>query len=99
MQPVMRGTLVLASLGLAFNVLLWSVPLFVGAAALPHALFPDSAPTLARALETAESTAKPTPSLQDALLQLFGAESEALHVAGVGLQPDPPSDLAAHADH
>src|SRR6266545_2481886 len=94
----MRGTLAMASSGLAFNFVLWTVPVLVGAAALPHALFPDHTPTLAQALDSVERTAGPTPSLPDALVQLIGAESEAMHVAGVALQPNPPANLAQQAN-
>jgi hypothetical protein len=94
-----RIPILMATLGLAFNLLLWSVPAFVAASALPHAVFPDNAPTLSGALAQAEHAAGPMPSLPDALLQLIGAESEALQVAGLGLQTPPPADLAPRADH
>jgi hypothetical protein len=73
----------MAALGLAFNVMLWSLPVLVGA----------------KALAAAERSAGPTPGLLDALTQLIGAEVEALEVAGVGLQQPPPADLAPRATH
>jgi hypothetical protein len=71
----------------------------VGASALPHLIFQNNAPTLAQALASAESAAGRTVSLPEALLQLVGAESEALEVAGMGLQQPIPPDLASRADH
>ena len=95
---MLRVPLLVATLGLALNVMLWTVPILVAGAALPGALFPDTVPTLSAALHTAEHNALPTPGVPDALLQLVGAEAEALHVAGQAIQqPDRP-DLAAHAD-
>ena len=98
----MRGTLGAATLGLAVNFILWSIPVVVGATALPHALFPEAAPPLAQALSMmspSASYASSAPSLSDALLQLVGAESEALHVAGVALQQPLPPDIGSQADH
>jgi hypothetical protein len=98
----MRGSLGMATLGLAINFVLWSIPVVVGATALPHALFPDSTPTLAQALATlspSAPTASPALSLSDALLQLVGAESEAMHVAGAALQQPLPADIGPQADH
>jgi hypothetical protein len=90
----------IATLGLAVNLALWSIPLVVGASAAPQLLSADPVPTLAQALSAVERTAGPVPSLPEALLQLIGAESEALEVAGFGLQPGPlPDDLASHANH
>jgi hypothetical protein len=89
----------MATLGLAVNFVLWSVPLTVGAAGLPHALFPNSMPDLARLLAAAPRTEGPTPNLMNALTQLIGAESEALQVAGEALQQPLPLDIAPRADH
>ena len=86
----------MASLGLAFNLFLWSIPAVVAAATIPHVLFPNSGPTLAQAIDI---TQKHSPSMADALTQLIAAESEALQVAGEGLQSPPPADLAQQADH
>jgi hypothetical protein len=94
-----RAPLLLASFGLALNVMLWCVPGMVAASALPHAFVPDSMPTLAAALARAERDTGDTPSVPDALLRLIGAESEALQVAGLGLQQPAPADLAARANH
>jgi hypothetical protein len=96
---MLKGALTLASLGLAFNVILWSVPGMVAASALPHALFPEAMPALSQALASAEGRTGATVSLPDALLQLIGAESEALEVANAALQPGtPPADLSARAN-
>jgi hypothetical protein len=95
---MLKGPLLFASFGLALNVVLWSVPGMVGASALPHLVFPDNAPTLAQALASAERGAGVTPSLPDALMLLIGAESEALQVAGMGLQQPTPADLAPRAN-
>jgi hypothetical protein len=88
----------MAALGLAFNVILWSLPALVGAAALPHAIF-SAAPRSSEVLSAAERAAGPTPSLFDALTQLIGAEAEALEVTGLALQQPIPLDLAPRADH
>ena len=96
---MIRGALGLASFGLAFNLFLWSIPVVVAAAAVPHAIFGDSAPMLSQALAQVERNAGSTPSLADALVQLVAAESEALQVAGAGLQTPPPANLATQADH
>jgi hypothetical protein len=96
---MLRGPLIMATFGLAFSAMLWIVPAMVAASAAPHLFAPNIAPTLAQVLATAERTAGLTPSLPDALMQLIGAESEALEVAGLGLQQPRPADLAARADH
>jgi hypothetical protein len=88
----------MATLGLACNIILWSVPVLVSAAALPHALFPAHAPTSARVLATATRSSGQAPSLPDAFVHLIGAESEALEVAGLALQQPLPRDLAPRAD-
>jgi hypothetical protein len=88
----------MATFGLACNFMLWTVPAFVGATALPHALFPNSTPNLSQALGRGERTSGPTPSLLDALTQLIGAESEAMQVAALGLQQPTPPDLAPRAN-
>jgi hypothetical protein len=94
-----KGPLMFASFGLALNVVLWSVPGMIVASAVPRLILQDKAPTLAQALASAERLAGNTPSLPDALLQLVGAESEALEVAGMGLRQPTPPDLASRADH
>jgi hypothetical protein len=88
----------MATFGLAINLMLWSVPLTVGAAGLPHALFPTSMPDLAQVLDAAQRTSGPSTNLLDALVQLVGAESEALQVAGIALQQPLPADIAPRAD-
>jgi hypothetical protein len=88
----------MATLGLALNLLLWSVPAALGAAALPHALFPNDTPDLASTLSGAPGTPGATPSLLEALVQLVGAESDALQVAGLGLQQPAAPDLAPRAN-
>ena len=89
----------MASLGLALNLMLWSVPALVGASAVPHLVLPNTAPTLAETLAAVENKSGVTPSLPEALVQLIGAEAEALQVAGQGLQQPLPDDLAAKANH
>jgi len=93
-----KGPLWLASIGLALNLVLWGVPGMVMASGAAHLVLPDSTPDIAQALRTVEIGSGPTPSLLDALVQLVGAESEALQVAGLGLQQPPPSDLAPRAN-
>jgi hypothetical protein len=88
----------LATFGLACSFVLWTVPAFVAAAALPHALFPNTAPTLSEVIASAERTSGPTPNLLDALTRLIGAESEAMQVAAAGLQQPTPPDLAPRAN-
>jgi hypothetical protein len=78
--------------------MLWTVPAFVAAAALPHALFPNSAPSMSEVIASAGRTAGPTPNLLDALTGLIGAESDAMHVAALGLQQPTPPDLAPRAN-
>jgi hypothetical protein len=96
---MLRAPIFMATFGLAVNVMLWTVPAYVGASALPHVLFPTNTPSLAEALASAERNAGSPPSLPDALLQLVGAESEALQVAGLGLNAPSPADLGPRADH
>ena len=93
-----KGPLVLASFGLALNLFLWGVPGLVAAAAAAHLVLPDRTPTISEALGRLESSSGPTPSLEDALIKLLGAESEALNVAGAGLQQPTPPDLAPRAN-
>jgi hypothetical protein len=89
----------MATLGLACNLLLWTVPASVGAAGLAHVFLRDTAPALADSLQTpARRTDGVTPNLLTALRQLIGAESEALQVAGLGLQQPTPADLGPRAD-
>ncbi len=96
---MLEGPLLLATFGLAFNLFLWGIPGMIGAAGIAHALFPASTPTLAESLGTLERNAGVTPSLPDALVQLIGAEVEAMHVAGDGLQQPTPEDLVPRANH
>jgi hypothetical protein len=88
----------MAALGLACNFMLWTVPALVGAAALPHALFPNTTPTLSQALASAERPSGATPTLLQALTNLIGAESEAMEVAALGLQQPTPAGLAPRAN-
>ena len=94
---MLRASTLLAALGLALNVMLWSVPGLVAASALPHAVLPESAPTLPSLLASAERAAGPTPGVPDALVQLIGAEAEALQVAGAALRQPAPADLGPTA--
>jgi hypothetical protein len=95
---MLRPPLLLATFGLACSFVLWTVPAFVAAAAVPHALFPNSAPSLSQVIALAERTSGPTPNLLDALTRLIGAESEAMQVAAAGLQQPTPPDLGPRAD-
>jgi hypothetical protein len=88
----------MATAGLAINLMLWGVPGMVGASALPHLIAPDRAPTLAQTLFNAGRSSGKTPSVPDALMQLIGAEAEALQVAGAALQQPTPADLAPRAN-
>jgi hypothetical protein len=92
-------SIVASTLGIAANLTLWSVPLLVGASAVPTLLSPHNAPTLAQALTSAEHNAGQTPGLLDGLTQLIGAESEALDVAGAGLAQPTSVDLGPRAEH
>ena len=83
---MVRVTVLLATLGLAINVILWSVPGLVAARGMARVASPDLAPNLAEALRAARAEAGPTPSLKDALIGLLGAEAEALEVAGAAIQ-------------
>src|SRR4051794_20757473 len=94
----MRASLVVASFGLAVNFILWTVPIVVGAATLPHDFFPESAPALADTLRHAEHTSGAPPSLPAALVQLTGAEPAALPAAGRALQQPLPADIGPQAD-
>jgi hypothetical protein len=87
----------LATFGLALNLLLWGVPGMLAAGASAHELMPDLTPTLAQALTPIARERSSNETLPDALMQLVGAESEALQVAGLGLQQPTPPDLAHRA--
>jgi len=95
---MLKGPLVLASFGLALNLFVWGVPGMVAASGAAHLLLPAQTPSLSQALGSLERTAGPTPSLPDALIQLIGAESEALQVAGDGLTQPAPEDLVPRAN-
>jgi hypothetical protein len=95
---MLRGPIFLATLGLAVNVLLWSVPAQAAVGALPHLLFAQALPAFPQALASAERSAGQAPSLPNALMVLIGAESEALEVAGLGLKQPTPPDLGPRAD-
>jgi hypothetical protein len=88
----------MATLGLAINVFLWSIPLSVGAAGLSHALFPN-APQVANAFSAPPRSPGSTTSLLDALTALIGAEAEAMQVAGAALQQPLAADIGPRADH
>ena len=93
-----KGPLWLATFGLALNFVLWGVPGMVMASGIAHLALPDTTPTLSQALRQVDVGSGPTPSLLDGLVQLIGAESEALQVAGMGLQQPTPEDLAPRAN-
>jgi hypothetical protein len=88
----------LASFGLAVNLFLWGIPGLVAAAGAAHLVAPTSTPTLAETLQSLESHSSATPGLEDALIKLIGAESEALQVAGDALQQPTPTDIAPRAN-
>ena len=94
----MRFALGMATGGLAIHLFLWSIPAVVAAATVPHALFTDTAPTLANALASTQGVQQKN-DLPDALVQRIAAESEALDVAGQGLHTPPPANLAEQATH
>jgi hypothetical protein len=94
-----KGPLYLATLGLALNLVLWGVPGMVAASAAAHYALPDNTPTLSAALQGIEVGSGPTPSLLNGLVQLIGAEAEAMQVAGAALQQQPPpEDLVPRAN-
>jgi hypothetical protein len=84
-----QSSILLATLGLAINMLLWSVPALVAGSVVPHALFPDSTSTLS----SLTGFAGTKPNLTDALIQLMAAEVDGLHVAGAALQQPTPADI------
>ena len=88
-----RSSILLATLGLAINVVLWSVPAVVASSAVSHAVFPDAPSTLS----SLAASAGPSPNLMDALIQLIDAEVDAVHVAGVALQQPTPDDIGPKA--
>jgi hypothetical protein len=96
---MLRFPLVLAALGLAIEIMLWSLPGLAAAAGVPRlvdqqrAIPPYSSPQ--RAQETWPSDV-PLPL---ALMALIGAEAQALHVAAEGLQQPPSDDLSQQATH
>jgi hypothetical protein len=89
-----KAPLLLATFGLALNMVLWGVPGMVATAAAAHALLPET-PTLSDALQ---QTGKQSPAITTSLVQLIGAESEALKVAGDALQQPTPENLAPRAN-
>ncbi|MBV8719531.1 MAG: hypothetical protein JO318_09020 [Chloroflexi bacterium] len=93
-----KGPLMLASFGLAVNVFLWGVPGMVAAAGASHLVLPNYTLSISEGLTGLEQTSGPTPSLEDALMKLIGAESDALQVAGAGLQQPTPPDMASRAN-
>ena len=94
---MLKGPLILASFGLALNVALRTVPAAVGASAMPHPLS-EHAPSLAQTLQSAQRPDAAREGISDALLQLIGAESEALQVAGEGLRQPVAADLGVRAN-
>ena len=86
----------LASLGLGLNLFLWGIPGMVVASGAAHAVFPNATPTQSQTLSAVDSGSD--KSLYNALARLIGAESEALQVAGEGLQQPTPADLAPRAN-
>jgi hypothetical protein len=88
-----RVSILLASLGLAFSVLLWSVPGLVAASGALQFVFPHDAPNLAERLQ-----GQGQPSIMDALVGLMGAEAEAMQVAGVAIENPRTPRLAERAD-
>ena len=93
---MLKGPLVLASFGLGLNLFLWGIPGRVAASSAAHAVFPNATPTQSQTLSAVDSASD--KSLYTALATLIGAESEALQVAGDGLQQPTPADLASRAN-
>jgi hypothetical protein len=90
---MLKAPVLLASFGLTLNLMLWGVPGMLATSAAAHALLPRT-PTLADALQ---QTGTQKPAITTALVQLVGAESEALQVAAAALQQPAPRDLAPRA--
>jgi hypothetical protein len=91
-----RVSIVLASLGLALNLVLWSVPsLFASSSALQYALNGHQ-PSLAAQVTTHPLLAGSNP--RDALVRLIDAEVEAMQVAGLAIQEPQAPDLGPRAD-
>ena|SRR5689334_2391799 len=93
---MLKGPFMLAGFGLALNLVLWGVPGMVAASGAAHLILPDVAPTQSQTLRLAG--ASDSSSVYSALVKLIGAESEALEVAGEGLQQPMPEDLAPRAN-
>jgi hypothetical protein len=92
---MLKGPMVLASVGLGLNLVVWGIPGMLAASGAQHLL--PSTSGLVETLGSLERYAGPTPSLPEAFVQLIGAESEALHVAGSALQQPTPADLSPRA--
>ena len=86
----------MASVGLAVSLLLWSVPGLVAASGAVQRLWPTDGANLAERLGLEGRGA--TPSVQDALIGLMGAEAEAMEVAGVAIENPHAPRLAERAD-
>lgn len=85
-----RFPLVLASLGLSFNVILWTVPGIVAASVA----LPGSASNVAQQIGAQHSSS----SVRDALIGLIGAEVDAMHVAALAIEQPRTPHLAETAN-
>lgn len=96
MAAMLRFPLVMATIGLAIQCVLWSVPATLGAATLPHQLASDI-PGLGTLLSANHSDTSARVGVRDALVGLIGAEVDALQVAQIALRPNAPADLGLRA--
>jgi hypothetical protein len=93
---MLKGPLTLASFGLALNLFLWGIPGAIASSAAAHAVLPNITPTQSQTLTQLNGGSG--QSIYTALMQLFGAESEAFQVAGDALRQPTPSDLVPRAN-
>lgn len=91
-----RFPLLIATVGLAIQCVLWSAPATPGATGLSHQLVAD-VPGVGTLLSATRVDISARVGIRDALTGLIGAEVDALQVAGAALHPGPPADLAMRA--
>ncbi|GAC1319312.1 MAG: hypothetical protein NVSMB2_14550 [Chloroflexota bacterium] len=94
---MLRFPLLLATVGVAIQCVLWSVPATLAVAALPHTIAAD-VPGIGSLLNAPRADSSARVGIRDALVGLIGAEVDALQVAGIALQPNPPAELGVRAD-
>jgi hypothetical protein len=92
-----RTSILLATLGLALNMLVWSVPGLVLASGIAQFALAGDGPTLVQRL-TANHSPTARPTVPAALVGLLGAELEAIQVAGVAIERPSTPRLAEKAD-